>query len=414
MRRPSARLIITFLVGIVVGYGVAWGIMLYLQVSYFNYDFGIISMIAILVSCLLVFILDTPLDLKTFEWPAEETEDDDKLRHIIYVFGLTGLVTLISLLILQQSNILPPLASEEGTFVDQLFGLHLQVIAFLFALIMVFMIYSVVVFKRKPGETDEGDHIHGNATLEIIWTVLPLAVVLYFSYIGAQYLNEITEPDPEEMVIDVIGTQFSWRFDYPEYDISSTELNLPRDRQVLLQLTSLDVIHSFWVPEFRLKQDAVPGMTTELRVTPTQLGEYTLRCAELCGLNHAYMLAPVNVMLPTDFEAWVAAETAPAEADTPVARGANLAQLHGCAGCHTADGNPSVGPTWLGVFGSEEALEDGSSVVVDEDYLRDSIIDPNAQIVSGFAPNLMPAIYEDVLSPEDIDDLISYIESLSN
>jgi cytochrome c oxidase subunit 2 len=239
----------------------------------------------------------------------------------------------------------------------------------------------------------------------------PLATVLFFAFLGARQLAEITAPDPEEMVVEVTAQQFAWRFDYPEHEITSPELNLPRGRQVLLKLTSTDVIHSFWVPEFRVKQDAVPGMITELRITPTQVGRYQIRCAELCGTGHYSMLAPVNVMEPDDFEAWLTEQRAPSElAGTEL--GAEVAQVQGCLSCHSPDGSQLVGPTWLGLYGSEEALEDGSAVLVDEAYLRESILDPGAKITQGFT-NIMPPTYQDTLSEEEVDALIEYIKSLS-
>ena len=332
------------------------------------------------------------------------------MKHFVAVAVLVAVVTALVTFGLQHIQLVPPVASAEGMLIDRLFGLHVRVIAFLFALIVVFVLYSVVVFRRKPGETGDGLHIHGNTTLEIVWTLIPLGTVLYFGFLGAQQLAEITANSPDEMVVEVTGQQFAWRFDYPDYGISSTELNLPRGRQVVFHLTSTDVIHSFWVPEFRVKQDAVPGMTTTLRVTPTEVGHYKLRCAELCGTGHAYMLADVNVMEPEDFEAWVAAETAPAELAGPE-YGAQLAELQGCLSCHTTDGSPLVGPTWLGLYGSEETLEDGTTILVDDEYLRRSILDPAAQIVQGF-PNVMPPTYQDALSEEEVQALIEYIESL--
>jgi cytochrome c oxidase subunit 2 len=336
------------------------------------------------------------------------------MKHIVNVVVLIAVVTVVVAVGLNSLNLLPPLASEEGAYVDRLFGMHLQVIAFLFALIIVFMLYSLVAFRRKPGEEGDGAHIHGNTTLEIVWTLVPLGIVLYFSALGTQYLREITASSPDEMVVEVTASQFSWRFAYPEFGISSTELNLPRGRQVLFRITSLDVIHSFWVPEFRIKQDAVPGQIKPLRVTPTKVDQYIVRCAEMCGSQHFSMLATVNVMEPVDFEAWVAEQTAPAVELTPVERGAKAYELQGCQACHSVDGSQGVGPTWLGIFGSEEALADGTTVTVDEAYVRDSIIKPNDQIVAGFAPNLMPPTYGDVLTAEEIDDLIVFIKSLSN
>ncbi len=354
------------------------------------------------------------------------------MRHLIIVAVLVVISTVLVSIGLELLPILPPQAGQEATTVDWLFELELRVIAFLFSLIVVFTLYSVVVFRRKEGETQDGPHIHGNTKLEIIWTVIPLITVLFFGVLGAKGLSEITSPAPDELVVEVTAQQFAWRFDYPDYGItSSSELHLPRGRQVLLKMTSLDVIHDFWVPDLRVKQDAVPGMTTELRITPTELGEYKVRCAELCGTAHYSMLAPVKVEEPADFEAWVAANTTPSEdlteetappespADTAPSEaagaelGAEVAQAEGCLGCHSVDGSQLVGPTWLGLYGSQVTLEDDTTVVADEEYLRRAIIETNAEIVKGFPANIMPGIYIDTLSEEQVDALVEYIKSLA-
>ncbi|MFQ5398468.1 MAG: cytochrome c oxidase subunit II [Anaerolineae bacterium] len=339
------------------------------------------------------------------------------MKHIINVIILIAVITLVAWALLGAGfdQLLPFRASEESLYVDRLFGMHLYVIAFLFALIMGFMFYSIIAFRRRPGETGDGDYFHGNTVLEIVWTIIPLGTVLYFSTLGAGYLREITAPEPNELVVNVTGSQWNWRFDYPDYDISSAELILPRDRQTKLQLTSIDVIHSFWVPEFRIKQDAVPGMVNPLRITPTESGTYTLRCAEICGKDHAYMLATVNVLDPADFEAWVAELTGPSEEELAAAdRGRQIAEINGCFKCHTTDGSPGDGPSWFGIYGKEEQLEDGSTVVVDEAYIRNSILNPPDQIVAGFTDVDMPVNFAAVLSDDDIDAIVHYIESLGN
>ena len=348
------------------------------------------------------------------------------MKHIIIVAVLVAIVTALVILGLSSIQLLPTIASAEGALIDNLFELQVIIIAFLFSLIVVFVLYSVVVFRRKPGEVEEGPNIRGNTKLEVVWTVVPLITVLSLGVIGARQLRVISTPAPDELVVDVIASSFAWRFDYPDEGISSPVLNVPQGRQIAFRITSVDtdVIHSFWVPEFRVKQDAVPGQVNTLRITPTHVGQYKVRCAELCGVGHAYMLAEVNVMEPADFEAWLATQTPPpeaadAEAGTEVTGsevtgaelGAQIAQSQGCIGCHSSDGSQLVGPTWQGLFGTEEVLEDGSSVLVDEEYVRNSILEPAAQITEGF-PNVMPATYKDTLTEEEIDALVEYIKSL--
>jgi cytochrome c oxidase subunit 2 len=295
-----------------------------------------------------------------------------------------------------------------------MFRAQIYVIAFFFSLVVVLMLYSVFVFRRKGDDDSDGPHITGNVPLEITWTIVPLLIVLGFGTWGASQLNEITAGVPDELVVEITGFQFGWRFDYPEYSVTSTDLYMPVNRQVLLKLTSTDVIHSFWVPEFRIKQDAVPGMWTDLRVTASETGDYRVRCAEMCGYAHSAMYAPVVVVEPEEFDAWLEGQVVEVEAPedmTPAERGAAVVANQGCGSCHSLDGSEPVGPTWLGLFGSERLLEDGSTVVADEIYLRNSILSPASQGVADF-PLIMP-VYEGVLSDEDVDAIIEYIKTLS-
>ena len=334
------------------------------------------------------------------------------MKHFVVVGVLVVIVTLVVSFLLESVGLLPVQASAQAVPIDKLFGLHVRVISFLFALIVVFMLYSVVVFRRRPGDTSDGDHFEGHTGLEIAWTIIPLGIVLYFSYIGAQALADTRRIDPQAMEVKVTASQWAWKFEYPELGISSTTLNLPVNRQVLLKMSSLDVIHSFWVPEFRVKQDVLPGadMIKELRITPTLVGEYKVRCAELCGAAHAFMENTVAVLEPAAFDAWVKEQSA--VSDDPVARGQKLATQTGCIGCHAIEDKVLVGPSWKGLFGKQESFADGSAAAVDEAYLTQSILDPNAKVVKGFSPNIMPQVYKQMLTDAQISDIIAYIKSL--
>jgi cytochrome c oxidase subunit 2 len=326
---------------------------------------------------------------------------------------LVIVVTAVLILGLNAAQLTPQLASEEGQYVDQMFTAQIYVIAFFFSLVVVLMLYSVVVFRRKPGDTSEGPNVRGNVPLEITWTVIPLIIVMGFGVWGAQHLGEITTTQADDLMVKVTGFQYGWSFEYPDYNVTSSELYLPVGRQVQFSLTSRDVIHSFWVPEFRIKQDAVPGQWTSLLVTPSEVGDFRIRCAELCGYAHSAMYAPVVVVEPGEFEAWIAGQEVqkPEGEMTLAEQGEALVQEQGCQGCHSIDGSAQVGPTWLGLFGSERSLDDGSTVVADEVYLRNSILEPNSQIVAGFA-GIMPA-YQGVLSDEQVDAIIEYIKGLT-
>jgi cytochrome c oxidase subunit 2 len=193
--------------------------------------------------------------------------------------------------------------------------------------------------------------------------------------------------------------------------VVSDELHIPVDKQILLRMTSNDVIHSFWVPEFRVKQDLVPGRITELRITPTLEGNYKVRCAELCGTSHAYMEKPVVVSSQGEFDAWMAARLIDAEkaSQTPEGRGQALVAANGCAACHSINGSAGIGPTWFGLFGRQERMTDGTVVTVDETYLHESIKTPQAKIVASFETQLMPTYG---FTDEQIADIIAYIKTL--
>jgi len=335
------------------------------------------------------------------------------MRHFIIVGILVVVATLLVNTLLQSIGLLPVQASTQATIIDRLFNAHFLLISFLFSLIVVFITYSLIVFRRKPGESEDGAHVTGKNGLEVIWTILPLGAVLYFSYLGAQSLAEVRRVEPQALEVKVIGGQWYWIFEYPQYGITSRSLNLPVNRQVLLKMTSRDVIHSFWVPEFRVKQDLLPGenLVKELRLTPSQTGEFKVRCAELCGASHAYMESPVIVMEQASFDAWLNEQIKTVAAD-PAGRGQQWASNFGCISCHAIDGKRLVGPGWKGLYGKQTELTDGSTVTADDVYLRNAILSPNTQISKGYPPNVMPNNYSQLLSAEQIDDVIAYIKTL--
>ena len=304
----------------------------------------------------------------------------------------------------------PVEASLQSVSIDWMWNWEIIAISFLFALIVVPISYSLIVFRRKKGDTGEGEHFEGNTTLEIVWTVIPLFVVLVFAYMGSYSLSEIRRVDPDAITIKVKAQQFTWTFEYPEYGVFSNELHLPVDRQVVLKMESADVIHSFWVPEFRIKQDVVPGRVTEYRITPTLVGPYKVRCAELCGASHAYMENAVIVDEQVVYDTWIAEQQAIAAANqTPEGQGKLLTVKNGCVGCHSIDGSPLTGPTWFSLFGSNVELADGTTVVADEAFITESILDPKAKEVAGFSPTTMPPY---TLTEAEIANIIAYIKTL--
>jgi len=308
-------------------------------------------------------------------------------------------------------GLMPVAASAQSVPIDRLLNLEWATISFLSALILVPFTYSLFVFRQKKGDTTDATHVEGNTNLEIAWTIVPLFLVMAFAYLGAGNLAQIQRADPDAMVVKVTAQQWSWSFEYPSYGVTSTELHLPVDKQVLLQMTSRDVIHSFWVPEFRPKQDLVPGRITQLRITPTLIGNYKVRCAEMCGTSHAYMEQPVVVTNKADFDVWMGEEVKKAEAAaaTPEGRGQALVSASGCAACHSINGAVGIGPTWYGLFGSQVKISGDGTVTADEAYIHESIKVPQAKIVAGFENQLMPNYG---FNDDQINDIVAYIKTL--
>lgn len=338
------------------------------------------------------------------------------MRHYVIVGILVIVVTILTYVGLDKVHLLPVAASlQAGSIndvgsIDWLWNWEVVVMSFLFALIVVPMAYSLIVFRRRKGDTSDAEHIEENTTLEITWTVLPLILVFTFAYMGAYSLGYIRRVDPNAVTIKVKAQQFTWTFEYPEYGFFSKELHLPVDQQVVLKMESADVIHSFWVPEFRVKQDVVPGRVTEYRITPILVGAYKVRCAELCGASHAFMESPVIVDTQVDYDAWIAEQQAIAAANqTPEGQGQLLTVKNGCVGCHSVDGTKMTGPTWFGLFGSNVELADGTTLVADEAYITESILGPKAKEVAGFSPTTMPPY---TLTEAEIANIIAYIKTL--
>ena len=336
------------------------------------------------------------------------------IRHYVVMTVLVLVMAVLVYVGLTSLGLMPVEARTQAVTIDWLFDLEIKLIAFFFALIMVPMVYSLIVFRRKKGETGDGAHIEGNTRLEIVWTVIPLMIVIALGVIGAGNLRQIQAVDPQAVEINVIASQWNWHFEYPQ-GFGSDELYLPLNQQVVLKMQSLDVIHSFWVPEFRVKQDILPGAIETYRITPDLAGVFTIRCAELCGLKHAFMEAPVHVVTRAVYDKWVADQTAiaktqeAASAGKPDAtRGQNLYNQEGCKTCHSLDGSKGIGPTWKGLFGSQVKLSDGTTVTADQAYITESIKDPGAKTVQGFSTNAMPN-FGLILKDSQIADLVAFI-----
>jgi cytochrome c oxidase subunit 2 len=214
---------------------------------------------------------------------------------ILKLFAVVIVLTVITSVIMLIPNWNGEQGSTAADDIDRLLDVMIVLSSFVFSIVMVMLVYAVWRWRARPGDESDGAPIHGNTRLEIAWTVIPTVIVLF----GAAYswitLSDIEAHDPDRMVVDVYAQQYEWHFNYPEQGVTSRELHVPVDRQIEFRMHALDVLHSFWVPEWRIKKDAVPGITTRAYVTPTKAEDLTLICTELCGIGHATMRAPVKV-----------------------------------------------------------------------------------------------------------------------
>jgi cytochrome c oxidase subunit II len=294
----------------------------------------------------------------------------------------------------------PEQASTVAPKVDALYGFVLAVTVFFTVLIFVAIVYLALKYRRRPGRRPTP--VHTSHALELTWSVIPLIIVMVIFFWGAGLFVHMQTPPADAMQIDVVGKQWMWKLQHPTGKREINELHVPLGRPIKLNLTSQDVIHSFYVPAFRTKQDALPGRYTNVWFTPTKVGEYHLFCAEYCGTDHSRMIGRVVVMEPAAYQQWLAGTQSDV---SPVAAGEKLFYQFQCVTCHG-----QRGPGLAGLFGREVRFTDGTTTRADENYLRESILNPSARIVAGFQP-LMPT-YGGQLTEEQVMELIAYIKSL--
>lgn len=301
------------------------------------------------------------------------------------------------------------LASHD---VDAVFIFILVIAGFFFVLTQGLLIYFAIRYRKKKGVEEATPYITGNHALEVVWIVIPsLLLVAIFVY-GLTVFIKMRTPLPNAAEIQVTASQFTWSFKYPDGRSVANELRLPLGQPVKLIMISRDVIHGFFIPAYRQKQDVLPGSYTYLWLLPKQAGTYDIYCSQYCGTGHSLMRATLIVMPQPQYQAWVAAEQQKqqAGAQSPAERGKALFESAGCGGCHSIDGSPKVGPTLKGIFGSRVTLTTGQSVVADEEYLRESLEEPNEQVVQGFQP-IMPS-FRGSLKQDEIAALIAYMKTL--
>jgi cytochrome c oxidase subunit II len=278
---------------------------------------------------------------------------------------------------------------------------------FLFALIAGLAIYSAIRWRHKPG--DVTPHISHNTPLEVTWTIIPLFLVIMIFFWGFKGYLEASVPPSDATEIQVTAQKWNWTFEYPDGNRAINELHIPVGKPVKFIMSSQDVIHDFFVPDMRVKHDILPNRYTEIWFTPTVPGKHHAECAEYCGKGHSDMAATIYVDNPKDYEKWL--ETGGVDPNMPLPEmGALLYQTKGCSTCHSLDGTRGTGPSWKGVAGSTQTLSDGTSVLADENYIRESILVPGAKVVKGY-DNVMP-VFQGLLRDREVNALVAYIKTL--
>jgi cytochrome c oxidase subunit 2 len=300
----------------------------------------------------------------------------------------------------------PETASTYAGRVDAVYWFLVGMTAFFSIAIAIAIIYLGIRYRRnsRVNRTPYAPPMW----LELSWLIAPVPILLFLFVWSSQVFLEMQRPPADAMQINVVGRQWMWKFQHPSGRREIDELHVPVGRPIRLKMISEDVIHSFYVPAFRTKQDVLPGRFTTAWFEATKPGTYHLFCAEYCGTQHSKMVGRVVVMSPTEYEAWLSGKSGDV---SPQVAGAALFEQHRCGSCHGAATAQMRGPTLEGIYGKMIPLADGSAVPADDDYLRESIVRPGSKIVAGYQ-NLMPT-FEGQLSEEELNDLLAYIKSLS-
>ncbi len=305
---------------------------------------------------------------------------------------------------------LPPQASTYAFGVDMLhyfvIGTTMLGATFVFALALFFLVRSR---RRAPGELTP--RVTATAPTEATLIGGLLAVFIVFWIVGATQYDRMMTPPPDALPVYVTAKQWMWKFSYADGRSSMDVLTVPVGRPIKLVMNSRDVIHSFYVPAFRMKHDVVPGRYYVAWFEAITVGTFDIRCAEYCGVSHSRMLGSVRVLSADDYRRWL--ETvSPGESHDLAAEGLDVAARRGCLSCHTLDGQPHIGPTWAGLYASSVKLDDGHTVIADVPYLTRSMMDPHVEVVAGFKP-VMPS-YRGVLEEPEVAALVELIASLQN
>jgi len=301
-------------------------------------------------------------------------------------------------------RLFPQQASTIAAQVDALYFFLLAMSGFFAVLIFTLVIYFAVKFRRRS-EGEVGQRVHSDMRLEILWTVIPLVLVMISFTWGANLYIVMSRPPADALEIRAVGKQWMWKFQHPGGNREINQLHVPVGFPVKIVLASEDVIHSFFVPAFRVKMDVVPGRYTTAWFEATKEGEFHLFCAEYCGTQHSGMIGRVVALKPADYQAWLSGQVA---GEPAAVTGSKLFQQLGCARCHQSESRP-LGPALEGLFGRRVELQSGETIVADETYMRESILNPKAKVVAGYQP-IMPT-FQGLISEEGLHQIIAYLKS---
>ncbi|MGD9489144.1 MAG: cytochrome c oxidase subunit II [Calditrichaceae bacterium] len=304
---------------------------------------------------------------------------------------------------------LPPPNSTIASDVDALFYFILYASIFFFIIVVFGSIWFAVKYRRR-GKKEFTPDISHNTRLEIIWTVIPTILVFIVFLWGFNTYLKMNVVPKDAMNVKVTGQKWFWSFGYDNGITTTNELVVPVGKPVQLTMSSKDVIHSFFVPDFRMKMDVLPNRYTIAWFEATNPGTFDLFCTEYCGKGHSEMIGKVKVVSGREYDEWIASNANPGAGMAPEEFGAKLLRTKACITCHSNDGSKNTGPTFKGLFGRMERLQDGSNITADENYIRESILEPQAKVVMGFQP-VMPT-YQGLLKDEEIDAMIAYLKTL--
>ena len=302
---------------------------------------------------------------------------------------------------------MPPQGTEIAVEYDNLYSFLLWTSLIGCAIVIGGMVFFVLKYKRKT-DNDKTPYISHNRFLEFLWSFIPLVLFLGCFGWGWMVYHKMREMPDNALEVHVFGQQWAWNFQYKSGKSSDNDFYVPVNTPVKLIMTSKDVIHSFYIPSMRIKQDVVPGRYSALWFNAEKTGDYQIFCAEYCGTAHSKMMAKMHVVSTEEYEKWLQEND---EGLSMAEKGQKLASGKGCVACHSQDGKSGVGPTWKGLWGRDEEMSDGLKVHVDENYLRESILMANAKIVKGFPGGVMP-IFQGQLNEDQVTALIEFIKTL--